>query len=309
MHILRVFLIFAGSLLIAAGAADADVQVAVSIKPIHSLVAAVMKGIGEPALIVQGAGSPHTYSLKPSQAIKIENAQVIFWVGPGLETFLEKPLKTIGANAKIVALVDSPGLVTLVPREGGTFDQETEEDEVEHPHTGVDPHLWLDPENAKAIVGAIAETLSVADPANAVHYRANADAELSRLQTLEDDIGAILAPVKGQHFIVFHDAYQYFEHRFGIEASGSVTVSPDMMPGALRLKDIKSKIAELGAVCVFAEPEFEPKLVSTVIEGSAAKSGVLDPLGANLEEGPDLYAELMHNMANSLRDCLGGERL
>jgi zinc transport system substrate-binding protein len=309
MHILRVFLIFAGSLLIAAGAADADVQVAVSIKPIHSLVAAVMKGIGEPALIVQGAGSPHTYSLKPSQAIKIENAQVIFWVGPELETFLEKPLKTIGANAKIVALVDSPGLVTLMPREGGTFDQGTEEGEVEHPHTGVDPHLWLDPENAKAIVGAIAETLSVANPENAAHYRANADAELSRLQTLEDDIGAILAPVKGQHFIVFHDAYQYFEHRFGLEASGSVTVSPDMMPGAIRLKDIKSKIAELGAVCVFAEPEFEPKLVSTVIEGSAAKSGVLDPLGANLEEGPDLYAELMRNMANSLRDCLGGERL
>ncbi len=304
MFLLRVIFAFTAALLAGIGAANAEVRVAASIKPVHSLVAAVMEGIGEPALIVQGAGSPHTYSLKPSQAVDIEKAQIIFWIGPEIESFLQKPIETIGANAEAVALGSSVGIITLKPREGGTFEIEYDESDASHAHDGIDPHLWLDPENAKAIVSEIAKMLSQADPANGARYKANAAAELARLDALEREVEGILAPVRGRHFIVFHDAYQYFEHRFGLAASGSITVNPEIAPSAARIREIQSKVRELGAVCVFAEPEFEPRLVTTVTEGSNAKSGVLDPLGASLKEGPDLYFDLIRNMARSLRDCL-----
>jgi len=296
----------AGAVLAGAVTARADSQVVASIKPVHSLVAAVMEGAGDPALIVEGAGSPHTYSLKPSQAAQMEKARVIFWIGPELETFLVKAIETIGANSKIVALADAPGLVKLRPREGGTFEEDADAGDGHHAQSGLDPHLWLDPENAKAFVAEIEKVLAEIDPSNAQRYAENAKAETARLDALTNEVETELAPVRNRHFIVFHDAYQYFEHRFGLAASGSITVSPDIPPGAVRVGEIQAKVREFGATCVFAEPEFEPKLVSTVIEGSQAKSGVLDPLGAQLENGPGLYFELIRNLAKSIRGCLSG---
>ncbi|NLS04974.1 zinc ABC transporter substrate-binding protein [Rhizobium sp. P32RR-XVIII] len=304
----------------ASRAADAPVVVT-SVKPIHSLVSAIMEGVGTPELIVDGAASPHTYNLKPSNARILQDAKVIFWVGPGLEAFLEKPLESLGANASIAELENAPGLVKLKFREGGAFEPHDDGDEAEaghdhdkhvggdhdHDHGEFDTHLWLDPMNAKAMAEEITTTLVAADPANALTYQANAKALDDKLDALNAEISGIVAPVKDKPFIVFHDAYQYFEHRYAVRVAGSITVSPETIPGAERVSEIHKKVADLGATCVFAEPQFEPRLVDVVIEGTKAKAGVLDPEAATLKAGPDLYFTLMRGIANSMKDCLSRE--
>ncbi|WP_267550846.1 zinc ABC transporter substrate-binding protein ZnuA [Rhizobium rhizogenes] len=303
----------------AATAADAP-KVVVSIKPIHSLVAAIMQGVGTPDLIVDGAASPHTYALKPSNARSLQQAQLIFWVGPGMEAFLEKPLTSLGSNATVVELDQAPGITKLKFREGGAFEPHDDGDEPaagenhahahgdhDHDHGEFDTHLWLDPHNAKAMVTEITTSLVAADPANALTYEANQKTLNDKLDALDAEIVSTVAPVKDKPFIVFHDAYQYFEHRYGVRVSGSITVSPESIPGAQRVSEIHSKVADLGATCVFAEPQFEPKLVNVVLEGTSAKSGVLDPEAATLPQGPDLYFDLMRGIASSLKSCLSAQ--
>ncbi len=308
--------------------AIADTGTVASIKPVHSLVAGVMQGVGAPGLIVQGAASPHSYSLKPSQASLIEDARLIFWIGHQMESFLEKTIDTIGANAKSVELIDTPDLVKLEYRQDGDFeshdhDEEQEAAETEHDSHGnsdhkedhehdhdedhVNAHIWLDPFNAKILVRKIEQELILADPGNSEAYKANAEIMAAKLDALTRDIKAILAPVTNRNFIVFHDAYHHFENRFGVTAAGSITISPEILPGAERIAEIQSKIKRLGTACVFAEPQFEPRLVSVVIEGTTARSATLDPLGANLDDGPELYFDLIRNMANSLYGCLSGK--
>lgn len=320
-------LLLASAAILSAGTAQAQApQVIVSIKPIHSLVAAIMKGVGEPGLIVEGAASPHTYTMKPSNAQKLQDANVVFWVGHGLEAFLDKPLDALGGDATVVALEDAPGLTKLKFREGGAFEahdhgeHEAEEDHAAHAdadghaETGehhhhheegeFDMHLWLDPVNAKAMADEIEKTLVKVDPANADTYAANAKALEEKLDALDKELADTVAPVKDKPFIVFHDAYQYFEHRYHVRVAGSITVSPENMPGAERISEIHKKVGDLGATCVFAEPQFEPKLIKVVTEGTAAKSGTLDPEAATLTEGPDLYFDLMRGIATSLKTCL-----
>lgn len=287
-------------------------NVVASIKPVHSLVSAVMAGVGEPTLIVKGAASPHTYALKPSDAGALESADIVFWTGHGMELFLADALETLAGNATVVELADSPGIALLPVREGGAFEPHEHEGEAHdheheghgHAEEGGDMHFWLDPENAKLMVTQIATTLSEADPENATAYQANAEAELIKLDELEAELAATLAPVADKPFIVFHDAYQYFEARFGLNLAGSVTVTPDVMPGAARIDELRARVTELGATCIFAEPNFEPTIIAAISEGTSAKSGVLDPEGGALTEGPQLYPELLQGLAKSLVDCL-----
>lgn len=316
--------------------AAAAPKVVASIKPVHSLVAAVMQGVGEPDIIVDGAASPHTFALKPSTARVLAGADLVFWVGPELEAFLEKPIETLGEKAEAVELSQAHDLTLLPVREGGDFDEHDHGDEGHdhaaeaaktagqgtkdakaghdhshdhghdhgHEHGAFDAHLWLDPANARAMVHEIEEHLTEADPANAATYKANAEALTARLTALEAELGKELEPVKGKPFIVFHDAYQYFEKRFGIQAAGSITLSPEVMPGAERVSELRSKITSLKAGCVFSEPQFEPKLVGMLIEGTSVGTGVLDPLGTSLPNGPGLYEQLLRDMAGSLKGCL-----
>ncbi|MDO6963251.1 zinc ABC transporter substrate-binding protein ZnuA [Rhizobium alvei] len=313
--------------------ASAAPRVITSIKPIHSLAAAIMKGVGEPGLIVEGAASPHTYSMKPSDAERLQDAEIVFWVGHGLEGFLEKPLETLGSKATIVELEDVPGMTRLKFREGGPFeahdhgdeehheeaaghdheaetaeaghDHEAEGHEHDHHESEFDMHSWLSIPNAKAMATAMEQTLAKADPANASAYAANLKALDARLDALAKDIEKTIAPVKDKPFVVFHDAYQYFEHDFGVKVAGSITVSPETMPGADRIRQIHAKVAELKATCVFAEPQFEPKLINVVIEGTDARSGTLDPEGGSLVPGENLYFDLMQGIATNLAACLG----
>lgn len=309
--------------------AKAEPKVVASIQPIHSLVAGVMSGVAEPALLVKGGGSPHSYALRPSEAQALNDAQVIFWVGEGLETFLEKPLETLGEGARIVELIDAPGVKRIEygdhdhdhdhGHEHGEHDHddhdhddhEAHEDHAsghdhdhDHDHGAFDPHIWLDTENALVMVDAIHNALAEADPANAESYGMNAERLSARLRALDHNLHEMLEPVEGKPFVVFHDAYQYFEDRYHLNKVSAITINPERKPGASHLKEVQDKIAESGAACVFAEPQFQPKVVDTVIQGMDVKKGVLDPLGAALEPGEDAYFKLMEGLANSLTDCL-----
>lgn len=322
-------LCFAAALAVLPAPASALDGVVASIKPIHSLVAGVMGDTGSPHLLVRGAGSPHTYALRPSDAAALEASSVVFWVGHEMETFLDGAIETLGSDAKVVELGEAHDLIKLRFREGGAFEAHDHDDHAHdqddhaheeaghdhdnhhgdeahagHHHGEFDMHIWLDPQNAAAMVHEIAEALSGADPENAAAYEANAAALRSRLGELTTELTAELEPVKDKPFVVFHDAYRYFEARFGLKAAGSITVNPDAMPGVERMREIQARVRELGATCVFSEPQFEPKLVAVATEGTGAGSGVLDPLGAALEDGPELYFELLRGMASSLRDCL-----
>jgi zinc transport system substrate-binding protein len=325
--------------------ADAPAVVA-SIKPIHSLVAGVMEGIGEPFLLVKGAGSEHSYSLRSSEARALERADVVFWVGETMETFLINPLPTLAGKALVIELSEVPGLTLLATREGGMWEAHEHEDEhhgeeaegehaaehaehedegahaeehedegahadadhtadEDHAHGEADMHVWLDPANAKVLVAAIATALDDADPGNAATYQANAARLHQQIDALDRSLTDRLRAVGERPYVVFHDAYQYFERRYGTDAVGAITINPTQRPGARRLEEIHARLEQLDAACVFAEPQFEPALVDTVIEGTNARKGVLDPLGSAFEAGPGQYFQLMNGLADSLVACLG----
>jgi zinc transport system substrate-binding protein len=284
--------------------ASAEIRVMASIKPIHSLVASVMQGAGSPGLIVAGNNSPHNYVLKPSDAKALQRADVIFWVDHSFEAFLEKPISSLGSKATVVALLNAAGVKTLAVRDGNGFDKQKDEGEHEHGDGEVDGHIWLDPENAKAIVQVVANVLAEKEPGNAKLYRDNAATTITRLNQLSKNIAADVTPLKGKGFIVFHDAYHYFEKRFGLSATGAISLHPESPPGAKGIAAIRQRVADGRVQCVFAEPQFDNAMVATVLEGTTVKSATLDPEGATLDPGPALYETVMRNLANNLKDCL-----
>lgn len=288
----------------------AQSNVVASIKPLHSLVAQVMMGTGAPNLLVDGSNSPHTYNFKPSNARDLEQTKVIFWIGDNLETFLKKPIETLGGDALTVELIHAPNINQLAIREGGAFEEDDHDhadshDTHEHEdHLPLDPHIWLDPENAKAIILEVQKALSQVYPENAQQYEANTKVAISKLDKLLAEISNTLTPVKKRPFVVFHDAYQHFENRFGLNVAGSIIVNPDTIPGAARITEIRQKIRDLQGACVFAEPQFQPQLVTVAAEGSSAKTGILDPIGFDIDAGSEHYFTLIRTMAKSMLDCL-----
>ena len=171
-------------------------------------------------------------------------------------------------------------------------------------HDGLDPHLWLDPANARILLDVISSTLAGLDPTHADTYRANAAQAKKAIEALTRELDTALRPIRGRPFIVFHDAYQYFEHRFNVEASGSITMGDASSPGPARIAAIRQKVQALGAHCVFSEPQFQSKIITTVIEGTTARLATLDPLGATLKPGPELYSQLLRNLGDNLLTCL-----
>lgn len=299
--------------------ADDAPRVVASIMPVHSLTAAVMGEVGSPHLLVRGAGSPHDYALRPSDARALVDADLVFWVDPGLETFLEKPLASISKDSQVIRLSSAPNVRLLAAREGGAWETRGHDDDHEDPgdpdghddheghvHGTADLHLWLDPANARALVDAIEDALAAVDPGRAPTYRANATATRAALSALEAELRGRLAPVADRPFVVFHDAFQYAERTFGLHAAGAITIAPEQRPGPRRLSEIRARIVADGAVCVFAEPQFPRDLVATVVEGTPARIGILDPLGADRSPGPDSYFRMMRALAEGLRDCLEG---
>ncbi|MBF0428327.1 MAG: zinc ABC transporter substrate-binding protein [Magnetococcales bacterium] len=282
-------------------------EVVVSIKPLHSLAAAVMGNLGSPGLLIQGSASEHTYTLRPSDARLLAKAKVIFWGGPTLETFLVRPLENLATAANKVAILEVEGLTRLPIREGGAWEKEEEDHHDHETHGPMDPHMWLDPVNAGIMGKAMARVLGKVDPANAGKYSENASLLSQRLEEMDQQLRRELTPVRDRHYIVFHDAYQYFERRYGLGSSGSVMVNPDLPPSVRRIEEIGKRIVASKAVCLFTEPQFSARLAETVAAGQGIRIGVLDPLGAAMSEGPDLYFQLLRGLSKALVACLRSE--
>lgn len=291
-------------------------KVVVTIKPLQALVAGVMAGRGEPRLLVPPGASEHSFSLKPSDAKALRAADLVFWVGEGLESFMARPIAALPGGARVVTLAEADGMTLLAHREGGAWEAH-DDDHEHHGHHGheeaedadeADMHLWLDPRNAARIVAVAAEALAAVDPGEAARYRENARALQERLAALDAELEAAFAPVRERPFIVFHDAYQYLERRYGLNAVGSVTVSPERRPSAKRLAEIRRKIVAEQAVCVFSEPQFDAGLVRAAIEETPARSAALDHLGVGAPAGAEGYFATMRRLAGDLVGCLAGPR-
>ena len=298
--------------------AKAEIKVVTSIKPIHSLASYIMDGVGSPDVIVDGYSSPHSFQLKPSHAKMLENADIIFWIGEGLENFLEKPLDTISKKAKKIEFLEVKGIKKLKFREKNIFDEHDhdehkhEEDEHKHEedehdghddhgHGEYDPHIWLDPENAKLMVKVITKELSELDSKNASIYEKKSKKDLSDLDKLIKKVKKDTN--KDLRFVAFHDAYHYYEDRFGINLLGALTVNPDVLPGAEQLAEIREVIEHEKVNCIFSEPQFNPDIIKSIAKDTGIKTGVLDPLGANLDKGKNLYFDLIKNISTSFKGC------
>ena len=361
------------SLALAMGlSAQAAPRVATDITPVHSLVSQVMDGVGEPALVIQRGASPHSYALRPSEAAALEDAEIVFWIGPALTPWLANGLDNLAGDARRVGLLAASVTDQRMFRDNGhdhadaddhdahdhgdhdahdhgdheheahdaqhhdghgdahaddgdhhdhgDHDHEAHDahdhddhgdahardaDHHDHAHDGVDPHAWLDPQNARAWLGLIAETLAEADPANAAVYQQNARDARARLADLSAAIDAQLAPVRDTPYIVFHDAYQYFEARFDLNHVGAIALSDASDPSPARIARVRDAVTAAGARCVFAEPQFNPGLVASVADGTEADTGVLDPLGSDLAVGASFYPALLRDLADRMVDCLG----
>ena len=296
----------------------AEISVVTSIKPLHSLTSYIMEGVGEPELIIDGVASPHNFQIKPSHAKMLQNADLVIWVGEDLESFLPTALKSIPKDAVVFELLDQSGLKKLKFREKNIFEGHDDHghdehakkeddhddhghDDHGHGHGSFDPHIWLDPANAKVIVKKITNQLSKIDKDNASKYKANSKKVIKDLDGLIKEVKNEIN--KDASFVVFHDAYQYFEKRFGLSVIGALTVNPDVMPGAEQLSEIREVIEHEKAKCIFSEPQFNPNIINSIASDTGVKTGVLDPLGANIDKGKNMYFDLIKDMSNSLKDC------
>jgi zinc transport system substrate-binding protein len=316
-----------------------DIKVVTTIKPLHSLISRIMESRGEPQLIIEGTNNPHTFVFKPSHAEMLEEADIVFWIGEDLEAFMEKPLDSLAKNAKKIAFMESDSIEKLRFREENIFDDHDDHDGHEDEHEGhddhddhdghkdddhddhddhdghedeheghddhnhgeFDAHIWLDPENAKEMVKIIRDELIKIDPEGQRQYSVNAAGATLELDNLINNVEKELS--KDISYIVFHDAYQYFETRFGVKSAGALTLNPDVLPGAKQIADIQDLISDKGIKCIFSEPQYNPKIIETLGNDMNISTGVMDPLGAFIDAGPTMYVELINGIANSIKEC------
>ena len=332
----------------AAPAPDSPPPVVVaSIKPLHSIVSAVMAGVAEPKLLLDGAVSPHSFALKPSQMRLLQGADLVVWVGPGIEAPLQRALEVRGDAKPVIQMNALAGLTRLPVRAGGNFEEHAHDHgdkhddhddhakhekhahdhDKDHDHArepekhderahekghdhgrdgddNLDPHTWLDPRNAAALAEAVGQQLIELDPARAEQYRENVTALVAKLGALEEELRQQLSGLLDRPFLVFHDAYQYFENRFGVAARAAVTLDADREIGAKRVSELRALVEREGIRCVFTEPQLRPAVVRVIVKGTGANLGQLDPVGAEDAAGAGFYEVLVRGLAEDLADCL-----
>ena len=343
MNFLKKAMIFVIAPLLLSFPAKADIKVVTTIKPLHSLISSVMEGVGEPSLIIEGTSNPHTFVFKPSHAQMLEEADIVFWIGEDLEAFMEKPLDSLAGNATKISFMELSSIEKLKFREENIFDDHDDHDGHEDEHEGhddhdddghkeddhddhghddhdghedeheghddhdghnhgeFDAHIWLDPSNAIKMVLEISHELSEADPDNAAKYEQNENKTIASLNNLINEINSFIP--KDASYVVFHDAYQYFENRFGVSSAGALTLNPDVLPGAKQIDSIQDLIKDKNIKCIFSEPQYNPKIIETLAADMKISTGIMDPLGAFIDQGPEMYNQLILNIANPLKDC------
>jgi len=308
---------------LAAPAAAEPPRVVADIAPVHSLVARVMQGVGNPALLVPAGASPHFHAMRPSDAQALQSAQIVVTVGPELAPWPDRPLATLAGAATRIDLLHSAGTTVLPTRSSPLFEAHSHDDEHEghdhdhdhgehghgehghdgHVHGPTDPHAWLDPENGKLWLNTIAAALATADPDNAALYQTNATEGAAEIDAATADTRTEVAPLSGLRYVVFHDAYQYFENRFDLPAAGAIAISDASAPGPARIAELRERTAEMGVTCALTEPQFDADLIATVFQGRDVTTRVLDPIGAQIPPGPQMYPALIRSIGTALAGC------
>ena len=288
-----------------------------TIKPIESLVNAVIGDTGKTVSLIPPEISPHEFRLKPSDVRILQNSNIVFYISSHLETGIVKMFKNLPKNIKTINLMEETGIDHLSIRDNEAWELHDHDDHDKHDakdekhddhdkhDTKDDIHIWLDPDNAIKIVRKINKELSLFFPKNAMIYNDNSSKLINEIESLKIELKKELLPIKDKPYIVFHDAYQYFERAFELNAIGSIALENDVASSPKQISFIKDKILKSQATCVFQEPQFDSKLVNTVVEGTKARIGILDPIGVNIVEKENFYLQILRNMSKSLKKCLG----
>lgn len=289
--------------LFAIGAAQAEVQVLTSIKPLQLIAAAVQDGVAVPEVLLPPGASPHNYALRPSDVRKVQSVDLLYWIGPDMEGFLPRVLK--GRTLPSVALQDIPGLkLRRFAEDSHSHAEDADEHDHDHRPGSLDAHLWLSPVNARVIAARMAADLSAADPANAARYQSNLSAFEGRLDALDARLKQRLAGIARKPYFVFHEAFDYFEDAYGLKHTGVFSVAAEVQPGAQHVAAMRTRLQEVGKTCVFSEPPLRPRLAETLIAGLPVKLAELDALGGYTPATAQGYEQVLEKLGNDLAGCL-----
>jgi zinc transport system substrate-binding protein len=295
-------------------AGAAELKVLTSITPVQLIASEVLAGVAQPEVLLPPGASPHQYSLRPSDVRKVKQADLIFWIGPELERFLEKTLSKTDATV----------LSFLNEEEGSPHEDEAgHEDEHEsqhydsdetllasghqhegHDHDGPDPHIWLDPMHALEMAEIIRDEAIKVAPDKQAQLENNYAEFAAGLLEKDQLIMAQLAPLNEQGFIVFHDAYSRFVQRYNLKQLGAVTINPSRKAGAKHLSELRDAVIKSEAVCIFSEPQFSGSILDTIASGTSIRTTELDPLGQETAPGKGAYLAFIAGFAQAFKECL-----
>ena len=291
----------------------ANAAVVASLKPLGFIASAIADGVTDTQVLLPDGASEHDYSLRPSDVKRLQGADLVVWIGPEMEAFMEKSVSNI-PEAKQVTIAQLNDVKPLLMKGADDDDDDhghdhghAEKGDAHHHHGDYNMHLWLSPEIARASAVAIHEKLVELMPQSRAKLDANLKDFEAQLASTETQVGNELAPLKGKGYFVFHDAYGYFEKQFGLTPLGHFTVNPEIQPGAQRLHEIRTQLVEQKATCVFAEPQFRPAVVEAVARGTSVRMGTLDPLGTSIKLGKTSYSAFLNQLANQYASCLKGD--
>ena len=306
------FFAFSAFSLAAAMSLPAHANIVASIKPVGFIAAAIAEGVTPVDVLLPDGASEHDYALRPSDAKRLKNADLVVWVGPDMEAFMSKSAAELSAK-KNLEIVDIQGVSALLIS-GDDEDEHHEQNKSEdqdsshhhHDHGQYNMHVWMSPEIARKTAVAIHGKLLELMPQDKAKLDANLQQFETELADTDKRIGAQLAPVRNQGYYVFHDAYTYFEKHYGLSPTGHFTVNPEIQPGAQRLHQIRTQLVEQKAVCVFAEPQFRPAVIDAVARGTKVRKGTLDPLGTDISLSKDSYMKFLLQLSSQYETCLKG---
>ncbi len=301
-RLFALFVAFTASLFVISSA-QAEVRVLTSIKPLQLIAAAVQDGIAVPEVLLPPGASPHNYALRPSDVRKVQSVELLYWIGPDMESFLPRVLK--GRTLPSLAVQDLPGLkLRHFAEDNHSHAEEADEHDHDHRPGSLDAHLWLSPVNARVIADRMAADLSAADPANAARYQSNVKAFDARLDALDARLKTRLAPIAGKPYFVFHEAFDYFEDAYGLKHAGVFSVAAEVQPGAQHVAAMRTRLQEVGKTCVFSEPPLRPRLAETLVAGLPVKLAELDALGGYTPASAQGYEQVLEKLGNDLAGCL-----
>nr|WP_238418124.1 zinc ABC transporter substrate-binding protein ZnuA [Pseudomonas cannabina] len=291
--------------------AQAEVNVLTSIKPLQLIAAAVQDGVGKPEVLLPPGASPHNYALRPSDVRRVRDVELLYWIGPDMETFLPRVLQ--GRSSPAVAVQSLPGMHLRHFGEDNAshddhahHDEDADDHDHDHDHQpgSLDSHLWLSTVNARVIAAKMAADLSTADPANAARYASNAEAFSKRLDALDARIKGRVTAVAGKPFFVFHEAFDYFEEAYGLKHAGVFAIAAEIQPGAQHVAAMRERLKAAGKTCVFSEPPLRPRMAETLSAGLPVKLAELDALGGYIPASAQGYEQVLQKLADDLTGCL-----